>query len=69
MLTNTAQATLASGIGSLETIPLLHNMKKEDDFFGSKRRKMNIFVPQLMKEQRKTNYLFLYYPRNEDKPK
>jgi hypothetical protein len=25
-----AQATLASGIGSLESIPLLHNMKNED---------------------------------------
>jgi hypothetical protein len=34
-----AQATLASGIGSLESIPRLHNMKNEDedDFFGSKR--------------------------------
>jgi len=32
-----AQATLASGIGSFESIPRLHNMKKEDDFFGSKR--------------------------------
>jgi hypothetical protein len=66
-----AKATLASGIGSLESIPWFHNMKNEDedDFFGSKRRKMNIFVPQLMKEQRKTNYLFLYYQRNEDKPK
>ncbi len=30
-----AQATLASGIGSLEWIPRLHNMKNEDedDFF------------------------------------
>ena len=34
-----AQATLASGIGSLESIPRLHNMKNEDEdnFFGSKR--------------------------------
>ncbi len=34
-----AKATLASGIGSLESIPRLHNMKNEDedDFFGSKR--------------------------------
>ncbi len=34
-----AQATLARGIGSLESIPRLHNMKNEDeeDFFGSKR--------------------------------
>jgi hypothetical protein len=63
-----AQATLASRIGSLESIPWLHNMKNEDkdNFFGSKRRKMNIFVPQLMKEQRKTNYSFLYYQRTED---
>ena len=30
-----AQATLASGIGSLESIPRLHNMKNEDqdEFF------------------------------------
>ena len=34
-----AQATLASGTGSLESIPRLHNMKNEDedDFFGLKR--------------------------------
>jgi hypothetical protein len=58
-----AQTTLASRIGFLESIPRLHNMKNEDedDFFGSKQRKTNIFVPQLMKEQRKTNYSFLYY--------
>ncbi len=33
-----AQATLASGIGFLESIPRLHNMKNEDEenFFGSK---------------------------------
>ena len=61
-----AQATLASGIGSLESIPRLHNMKNE---VGSKRRKTNLFISQLMKEQRKTNYSFLYYQRNEDKPK
>jgi len=35
-----AQATLASGIGSLESIPPFHDMKNEDgdDFFGPKRR-------------------------------
>jgi hypothetical protein len=35
-----AQATFASGIGSLESIPWLHNLKNEDEddfFFGSKR--------------------------------
>ncbi len=33
-----AQATLASGIGSLESIPRLHNMKNndEDNFFWIK---------------------------------
>jgi len=46
-----AQATLASGIGSLESIPRLHNMKNndEDEFFWIE---MNIFVPQLSKERR-----------------
>ncbi len=34
-------------------------------FFRSKRRKTNIFVPQPMKEQRKTNYSFLYYQRTK----
>jgi hypothetical protein len=45
-----------------------HNMKNEDEdnFFGSKRRKTNIFVPQLVKEQRKLNYSFLNYQRNEE---
>jgi hypothetical protein len=33
--------------------------KYEDNFFGSKRRKTNIFIPQLSKEQRKTN-LFVF---------
>jgi hypothetical protein len=51
-----AQATLDSGIGSLESIPRLHNMKSEDedDFFWIK---TNIFVPQLSKGQRITNLL------------
>ena len=49
-----AQATLASGIGSLESIPRLHNMKNEDedDFFWIK---TNILVPQLSKGRRITN--------------
>ncbi len=43
-----AQATLASGIGSLEMIPRLHNIENEDedDFFFIE---TNIFVPQLSK--------------------
>jgi hypothetical protein len=79
------QATLASGIGSLESIPRLHNMKNEDEdednFFGLKRRKTNIFVPQLSKERRKTKlfvpklskersqpkFLFLNHQRSEEK--
>jgi hypothetical protein len=68
MLTNTAQATLASGIGSLETIPRLHNMKKEDHFFwievkknehiltstNEGKKKNELFVPILSKERRQT---------------
>ncbi len=51
-----AQATLASGIGSLESIPRLHNLKNEDedDFFWIE---TNIFVSQLSKGRRKTNLL------------
>ncbi len=63
-------------ISSLESIPGLHKSFKNTTsvrfktiFFGSKWWKTNIFVPQLMKEQRKTNNSFLYYQRNEDKPK
>ena len=54
-----AQATLASGIGSLVSIPRLHNMKNEDedDFFWIE---TNIFVPQLSKGQRITN---LFVPK------
>ncbi len=60
----------------MESIPGLHKSVKntisvrfKTIFFGSKRKKTNIFVPQLMKEQRKMNYSFLYYQRNEDKQK
>jgi hypothetical protein len=63
-----AQATLASGIGSLESIPRLHNMKNEDedDFFwieakkneyictstNEGKNKNELFVPILSKERR-----------------
>jgi hypothetical protein len=63
-----AQATLVSGIGSLESIPRLHNMKNEDEdnFFFVRngiysslnyqrgRRITNLFVPKLSKERRQT---------------
>jgi hypothetical protein len=62
-----AQATLVSGIGSLESIPRLHNMKNEDEdnFFLLKQiysslnyqkgqRITNLFVPKLSKERRQT---------------
>jgi hypothetical protein len=54
-----AQTTLDSGIGSLESIPRLHNVKNddEDDFFWIK---TNIFVPQLSKGRRMTN---LFIPK------
>ena len=54
-----ALATLSSGIGSLESIPRLHNMKNEDedDFFWIK---TNILVPQLSKGLRITN---LFVPK------
>ena len=57
-----AEGTLASGICSLESIPLLlmkNENEIENDFF-SKRRKTIIFVPQLSKERRKTN---LFVPK------
>ncbi len=57
------QATLASRIGSLESIPRLHNMKNEDkdNFFCIEAKKneyihtstikgTNLFVPKLSKE-------------------
>ena len=57
-----ALATLASGIGSLESIPRLHNVKNEDedDFFWIEEKKTIIFVPHLSKERRKTN---LFVPK------
>ncbi len=50
---------MASGIGSLESIPWLHNMKNEDndDFFLIE---TNIFLPQLSKGQKITN---LFVPK------
>ena len=51
-----AQATLASGIGSLELIPGLYNMKNEDNFLIE----TNMFVPQLSKGLRITN---LFIPK------
>jgi hypothetical protein len=64
-----AQATLATGIGSLESIPRLHNMKnKDEDFFwieatkneyictstNEGKKKKKLFVPILSKERRQT---------------
>jgi hypothetical protein len=62
-----AQSTLASGIGSLESTPGLHNMKNkdEDDFWIE----TNIFVPQLSKDEEERIYLFLNYQRNEEEAK
>jgi hypothetical protein len=63
------QATLGCRMGSLESIPWLHNMKKEDNFFGSKRRKMNIFVPQLSRERRKKNLFVPKLSKEQRQPK
>jgi hypothetical protein len=68
--TKRAQATLASGIGSLESIPRLHNMKNEDEdnFFlieakkneyihtstNKGTKKNELFVPQLSQERRRS---------------
>ena len=75
-----AQATLASGISSLDSIPQLHNMKNgdEDDFFWIEakkneyirtstiegRRKTNLFIPKLSKKRRQTK-VFVPQPSKE----
>ncbi len=71
---------MASGIGSLESIPRLHNMKNEDedDFFGIEAKKNEyirtvtnrgtkkneLFVPILSKERRQT-IVFVPQPSKE----
>jgi hypothetical protein len=75
-----AQATLGSGIGSLESIPRLHNMKNkdEDNFFWIEAKKNEyirtstyegtkknqLFVPILSKERRQTK-VFVPHPSKE----
>ena len=46
---------MASGIGSLESIPRLHNMKNEDedDFFWIEAKKNEYIRTSTVKEQRK----------------
>jgi len=43
--------------------------KNEDNFFGSKWRKTNLFIPQLSKEWRKRNLFIPKLSKNEDTPK
>jgi hypothetical protein len=59
---------LASGIGSLELIPWLHNMKDEDEdnLFWIK---TNIFVPQLSKGKRITNFFVLKLSKEQRQTK
>jgi hypothetical protein len=61
-----AQATLASGIDSLESIPRLHSMKNEDDFFLLKRIYSSL---NYQRNKDEAKYLFLNYRRNEDEAK
>jgi hypothetical protein len=42
------------------------NKKQKLGFFGSKRRKMNIFIPLLRKEQRKQIYLSRHFGMNKE---
>jgi hypothetical protein len=56
-----AQASLATGIGSLESIPRLHNMKNKDeeDFFWIEAKK-NEYICTSTNEGKKKNKLFVH---------
>jgi hypothetical protein len=53
------QATLASGIGSLESIPRLHNMKNEDEdnFFWIKAKKNEYIRTSAIEETKKNEFI------------
>jgi hypothetical protein len=54
-----AQTTLASGIGSLESIPRLYNMKNEDedDFFGIEAKKNKYIRTSTIEGTKKNEFI------------